>query len=328
MSEGRVFVTPPMLAATPDLFASLQSLGLEVEFNTGTYPLDADGLAAQMGEAVAAIVGLDMLEASVFTRCPNLRIVARNGVGMDTVDLTAATRHGVPVTVPLGANSTSVAELAIGLLLALLRGVVANHNRVQGGVWRREQGVELSGKTLGIIGLGRIGKKVARRAQAFDVRVIAHDIAPDEAFAAEHGIAFVSRDDLLAQSDIVSLHVPLTPLTVNMLDAKAFAQMKPGAFLVNTARGPVIEPDALVEALDSGRLAGAALDVHPHEGQIDPRMVGRQNVITTTHLGAYTHESLAATTRAAVHSLCQFFSGQMPDGLTNPEVMRDPARGV
>jgi len=225
----------------------------------------------------------------------------------------------------VGANSTSVAELALGLLISLLRGVVANHNRVQAGVWRRDQGVELAGKTLGIIGLGRIGKKVARRALAFDAHVIAHDILPDEAFAAAHGIDFVTRDALLARADIVSLHVPLTPLTVNMLDSRAFATMKPGAFLVNTARGSVVNADALVAALDSGQLAGAALDVHPVEGEIDRRLAGRMNVITTTHLGAYTHESLAATTRAAVQSLSQFFQHETPDGLANPEAARRPA---
>jgi phosphoglycerate dehydrogenase-like enzyme len=324
LSENRVVVTPPMLAETPELFAPLVACGLDVVFNSGPYPMPADALADCLHGAVAAVVGLDDLADSVFERCPTLRIVARNGVGMDTVDLNAATAHGVAVTVPLGANSTSVAELAFGLLLTLVRGIVANHNRVQGGVWRRDPGRELAGKTLGIIGLGRIGKKVARRALAFDMPVIAHDILPDEPFARAHGIAFVSRERLLAEADVVSLHVPLTPLTVDMLGQEAFGSMKPGAFLVNTARGPVVNADALVAALDSGTLAGAALDVHPVEGQIDTRLVGRPNVVTTTHLGAYTYESLAATTNAAVHSLCQFFSHQTPDGLANPEVLHHP----
>lgn len=316
----RVVVTPPMLANTPEHFVALTDLGVEVDFNSGAYPMTADELAARIGDAEAALVGLDFVEASVFDRCPNLRIVARNGVGMDTVDLEAATRAGVAVTVPFGANSTSVAELALGLLIALARGVVTNHNRVQGGVWLREQGTQLAGKTLGIIGLGRIGKKVARRAQAFEIQVIAHDILPDAAFGDSCGVPFVSREELLASSDIVSLHVPLTPLTRHMIDASAFTQMRPGALLVNTARGLVVDPDALVAALDSGHLAGAALDVHPIEGEIDRRMIGRANVVTTTHLGAYTRESLAATTTAAVRSLCQYFERRTPDGLTNPEV--------
>lgn len=321
-TKPRVVVTPPMLAETPELFAPLDALGVTVDFHRGDYPMQASRLAARLGDAVGAIVGLDALESTVFERCPHLRIVARNGVGMDTVDLDAATRHGTLVTVPLGANSTSVAELALGLLLAAARGVVTNHNRVQAGMWRREPGTQLAGKTLGIIGLGRIGKKVALRAQAFEMNVIAHDILPDTNFADAHGLGFVSRDELLASADIVSLHVPLTRLTTRLIDQPAFALMKPGALLVNTARGLVVDPDALVAALDSGRLAGAGLDVHPVEGEVDSRLFDRPNVVTTTHLGAYTHESLAATTRAAVHSLCQFFENTLPDGLANPEVLR------
>ena len=324
LPDNRVIVTPPMLAATPELFAPLEACGLRVVFHEGAYPMNPDELVASLGGAVATVVGLDIVDASVFERCPHLRILARNGVGMDTVDVEAATRHGVAVTAPLGANSTSVAELALGLLIALARGVVANHNRVQAGVWRRDQGTELAGKTLGIVGLGRIGKKVALRAQAFEMNIVAHDILPDEAFAAAHGIGFLPREALLAAADVVSLHVPLTPLTANMLDERAFATLRPGAFLVNTARGPVVNPDALLAALDSGHLAGAALDVHPIEGEIDRRLVGRANVVTTTHLGAYTHEALAATTRAAVRSLCQFFNHQAPDGLVNPDVARRP----
>ena len=324
LSDNLVIVTPPMLADMPELFAPLAACGLQVVFHSEPHPMKADKLVQCLGGAVAVVVGLDEVSASVFERCPNLRIVARNGVGLDTVDVAAATRHGVAVTAPLGANSTSVAELAFGLLITLARGIVANHNRVQAGFWRRDQGHELAGKTLGIIGLGRIGKKVARRALAFDMLVIAHDILPDEAFATAHGIRFVSRETLLAEADIVSLHVPLTELTADMLNDHTFATMKPGAFLINTARGPIVNADALVAALDSGRLAGAALDVHPIEGQIDCRLVDRPNVVTTTHLGAYTHEALAATTQAAMRSLCQFFSHQTPDGWVNPEVVPHP----
>jgi D-3-phosphoglycerate dehydrogenase len=327
MSQRPVLViTPPMLADYPQAFAPLAALGVDVRINTGAYPMDSQALAAYIGDADAAIVGLDHLSADVFAACPKLRIVARNGVGVDNVDLDAATAHGVLITVPYGANSTSVAELALGLLLTLARRVIPTHARVQSGVWRREPGLELSGKTLGIIGLGRIGKRVAVRAQAFEMRVIANDIAPDEAFAAAHGIPFVTREALLAECDVLSLHVPLTPLTHHLINRPALAQMKPGAILINTARGPVIDARALADALDSGHLAGAALDVHTVEGQVEPFLLGRDNLITTTHLGAYTHDSLIKTTIAAVESLLQFWQQEAIPNLINPEAaLKAPA---
>jgi D-3-phosphoglycerate dehydrogenase len=312
-------VTPPMLADYPAAFAPLEALGVEVRINTGTYPMNAKALAGCIANADAAIVGLDHLSADVFAACPRLRIVARNGVGTDNVDLDAATAHGVLVTVPYGANSTSVAELALGLLLALARRFIPTHQRVQNGQWKREPGIELSGKTLGIIGLGRIGKRVAVRAQAFEMHVIANDIAPDDAFGASHDIPFMPRDDLLRECDILSLHVPLTPLTHHMIDAHVLSLMKPGALLVNTARGPVIDARAVARALDAGELAGAALDVHTVEGEVEPFLLGRDNVITTTHLGAYTHESLLKTTASAVESLVQFWQQDAIPNLINPE---------
>lgn len=308
-------VTPPMLTEYADAFEPLVRRGVEIMFNQGEYPMDAVQLAAFVGQAQAAIIGLDEISDDFFARCPNLRVVARNGVGLDNVDLAAAARRGILVTVPLGANSTSVAELTLGLLIALARRIIPTHNTVQGGVWRRVQGTELSRKTLGIVGLGRIGKRVARRALAFEMHVIAHDIAPDYAFAEEQGIELTDLSGLLAKSDVVSLHVPLTALTHHMMGAAAFAQMKPGSLLINTARGSVVDTIALAAALDSGRLSGAALDVHPVEGRIEPALAHRENVITTTHLGAYTRESLYRTTEMAVKSIVDILDGLRPAGL-------------
>jgi D-3-phosphoglycerate dehydrogenase len=314
-------VTPPMLVRYHSLFAPLEAMGISIHFNAGDYPMSAQALAGCVGDARAAIVGLDIVTESVFAACPNLEIIVRNGVGLDNVDLNAATEYGVLVTIPLGANSASVAELAFGLMIAAARGLVANHNRVQAGVWRRDIGVELSDKTLGIIGLGNIGKRVAVRARASEMRVQAFDIAPDLTFAEAHGIEFVARETLLKQSDIVSLHVPLTELTYHLINRETLTQMKPGAFLINTARGAVVDANALAEALDSGHIAGAGLDVHTVEGQIDAILAGRENVISTTHLGAYTDGALIKTTRSAVESLTQYFQQQTPFGLVNPEAV-------
>lgn len=328
MNITQVAVSPPMLADYLESFAPLRARNIDVRINDGHYPMDARSLAEFVGAAEAAIIGLDEISAAFFEACPGLRIVARNGVGMDNVDLAAASARGILITAPLGANSTSVAELAIGLTIALARHVVPTHNRVQRGEWRRTQGMQLSGKTFGIVGLGRIGKKVAVRAQAFGMRVIANDIAPDVGFAAEHGIEMTAFGRVLEESDVVSLHVPLTDLTYHMIDRAALARMKPRALLVNTARGPVVDSEALAEAMGTARITGAALDVHTVEGQIDGVLAGFENVITTTHLGAYTRESLIATTDMAVESIVHILDGAAPVGLMNPACWppRDYAR--
>ena len=317
---NRVMVTPTMLSNISSAFLPLQEQAIWVVHNEGNYPMKADELSAWLGDANAAIIGMDEVTYDMLEACPHLRVIARNGVGMDTVDLDAATRHDVIVTTPLGANSTSVAELAMGLLLSLARRIVTNHNLAQRGNWCRVEGMELAGKTMGIIGLGRIGKKVARRAQAFNMQVIANDIVPDHYFANEQGIPMLSFKEVLEHSDIISLHVPLTPLTRHMIDEAALGVMKRGSYLINTARGDVVDITALVSSLDAGHVAGVALDVYSIEGIIDPSLLNRINVITTTHLGAYTHESLQYTTEMAVKSIIDIVKGKMPTGILNPQV--------
>jgi phosphoglycerate dehydrogenase-like enzyme len=318
----KVFATPPVLANSPELFIPLRDAGIEVVINAGTYPMLTPAFHAGVADASGIILGMENATEALFRECPNLRIIARWGVGLDNVDLAAATRAGVFVTAPFGINSATVAELTFALMLSLVRSIVTNHNRVQGGVWQRDMGVQLAGKTLGIIGLGRIGRKVALRALAFEMRVIAQDIVQDRAFAEAHGIEYVSREALLETADVITLHVPLTDETRNMIDGAALERMKPGAFLINAARGQLIDTEALAYSLDSGHLAGAALDVFPTEPQIEPFLLHRPNLITTTHIGAFTREIVAATAQASVNSLLQFFQGQTPDHLVNPEAAR------
>ena len=316
----RVMVTPDMLSEMHTTFAPLVERGIEVVHNHDIYPMDADELAVWLGDADAAIIGMDEVTDALFDACPNLWVLARNGVGMDMVDIPAANAHNVIITAPFGANSTSVAELAMGLLISLVRHVVPVHNDAQAGNWYRLQGMELAGKTLGIIGLGRIGKKVARRAQAFNMRVIANDIAPDEYYSREHQIPMMAFDEVLGQADVLSLHVPLTLLTRHMMNQESLMKMKRGAYLLNTARGRIIDSQALADALESGHIAGAALDVHPEEGVVEACLLDRANVITTTHLGAYTHDSLRLTAEMAVQSIVDIFDGKRPAGLINPEI--------
>lgn len=318
-SQRRIVVTPPILLSKAHLFEPLSALGFCVVFNEGPYPMSATELTTFVADATAAVVGLDELNATVFETCRHLRAVARNGVGLDQVDLEAATRHGVLVTAPVGANSTAVAELTLGLLIALQRHVIPAHSLLKKHTWQRRVGTELAEKTLGIIGLGRIGKKVAVRARAFDMRVVAHDICPDEVFADVNWIEIVPLNFLLQNADVVSLHLPLTPETFHLMNQHTFERMKRDAVLVNTARGEIVDAVALANALRDGVVAGAALDVHQTETSAHPLLLHQENVVLTPHLGAYTNESLERTTIGAVESLVQIFEGRKPTDLINAE---------
>jgi D-3-phosphoglycerate dehydrogenase / 2-oxoglutarate reductase len=324
MPSSRVAISPTMLAQFDNAFDPLRSLGLQVVINQGSYPLPEEALIAFLDDAFAAVIGLDRVTDHVLNACPKLRLVARNGVGLDNVDLESAARHQVLVTTPIGANSHSVAELTIGLIIDLLRHVLPSYADLSHGTWKRVQGGELNQRTLGIIGLGHVGKLVADLALGFGAKVIANDILPDHEFANPRNIPFVSLDELLARADIVSLHVPLTPLTENMIDAQRLAAMKKGALLINTARAGVVDPVALASAITQNHLAGAAVDVHFDEtdksGHAHPALIGNPKIIITPHLGAYTTESLRRTTEMAIQSIVDVVGGHQPEGLVNPDV--------
>jgi D-3-phosphoglycerate dehydrogenase len=252
-------------------------------------------------EAVADRVDAVLLRSARMDRgrieaAPRLRIIARHGAGYDTVDLAAARERGVAVTVTADANAVSVAEHAFALMLAVVRRVAASDSAVRQGRWhearRAATGLELSGKALGLVGFGRIGRRVARMAVAFDMTVLATDPAADERVARDLGVRLVTLPELLAASDVVSLHVPLQPATRNVIDARALATVRRGAVLVNTSRGGLVDEVALVDALDRGLLSGAGLDVFGEEplGAGSPLL--RADVTLTPHCGGQTVEAM------------------------------------
>jgi D-3-phosphoglycerate dehydrogenase len=245
---------------------------------------DADGLVVRSATRVTT---------ELLAQAPRLRVVGRAGVGVDNIDLDEATRRGVLVTSTPGGNAVSVAEHAFALLLALARQVPRHDAAIRAGRWEKSSaaGTELRGKTLGLIGLGRIGSEVARRAKAFEMRVVAYDPYISESAALEMQVELLPLQELLAQSDFVSLHTALNPATQGLINAQTIAQMKRGARLVNTARGELVDERALAEALRSGRLAGAALDVFAEEPPKNSPLVGLPNVIATPHVAGSTEEA-------------------------------------
>ena len=256
------------------------------------------------------------LTAEVLNAAPNLIGIGRIGVGLDNIDIPTATKLGIVVIAPLDANSTSVAELTIGLMLALARKIPQADRSTKAGGWDRKgcTGIELAGKTIALCGFGRIGKKVAMLARAFGMKVIVFDPflrADSPAFLETGAHLIASLDELLAQADFISTHSPLTPETKRMFNAKTFSQMKRGAFFVNTSRGGIVDETALLQALQSGHLGGAALDVREVEPPMEKiGLENLENVILAPHVGAFSIEAQARTFEAVASDLDHLLSGE------------------
>lgn len=230
----------------------------------------------------------------------NLKVIGRAGVGLDNVDVEYAKSKGIKVLNTPGATSISVAELVIGLILAVMRKIAYADREMRHGKWPKKKckGIEMYGKTLGIIGIGRIGREVAKRARAFGMKIIYYDVFKlDDRTANELGVEYRDLDDLIGEADVITLHVPLLPETKHMINAERIAKMKDGAIVINAARGGVVDEDALYEALKSGKLYGAALDVYEHEPLKESKLFELDNIVLTPHIGAQAKEG---QTRAGI----------------------------
>jgi phosphoglycerate dehydrogenase-like enzyme len=271
--------------------------------DAGTPVLSGDALAQFVRGYTKAITGLDVLDEALFASVPELRLVSKYGVGLDMIDLEAARRHGVSIRWTPGVNRQAVAELAVCFMLALCRSVVPLATELAAGGWRHPGGRQLSSSTIGIVGCGHVGQQVARICRVFGATVIAHDIRGDVDFYREANVNAVTLDVLLGESDIVTLHLPLDASTRGLISARALALMKPGAFLINTARGGIVDEAALKQALMEQRLGGAAFDVFAIEPPIDRELLAHPNFVGTPHIGGGTREAVLAMGRAAIEGL-------------------------
>jgi D-3-phosphoglycerate dehydrogenase len=297
--------------AAPEHLAQLEAAGCEVIPNKVGRAYRAAELLEALRGVDAIITGADELTTEVIEAADRLKTIAKHGVGLDNIDLAAARAKGIVVTATPGAIHDSVADMTLALLLALGRKLVPAHLSVQGGGWKGATGLELRDKILGIIGLGRIGKAVCQRAQAFGMQVIAYDLYPDQAFAAVHGVTFVDLSQLLAGADVVSLHAAVTE-DRPLLDREALALMKPTALLINTARGQLVDETALAEALREGRLAGAGLDVFTAEPPHQSPLLGLDNVVLTPHIGGRTAEGLRRMGEMTLENCLRALRGEPP----------------
>lgn len=296
-----VAVTSRSFSRNEILRAELLDRYAHVTFNDEGRSLAGDELVAYLAGHPLAITALEQIDEAVLAGLPELRAISKVGVGIDMLDLDAMERRGVRLAWTRGTNARSVAELALAFMLALLRHLPTVTRLAREGEWRQVQGQTLSGRTVGIVGFGHVGRDLARLLQAFSCRVLAHDVAALEELGP--GVEEASLERLLAESEIVTLHTVLNDQTRNLIDRERLAAMRAGALLINTSRGGLVDEDALYEALSSGHLGGAALDVFSSEPPGNHPLLGLEQVIVTPHVGGSTREAVLAMGRAAIDGL-------------------------
>lgn len=323
MGKPLVVVTDSVF---PDLEPAKQVLAaLDARVRLAPEPTpEAIGEAARQADGL--LVTYAQVGAGVIEQLERCRIIARFGIGVDNVDIGAASAAGIMVTRVPDYCIDEVSDHALALLLALARKVPLANQTVQEGGWAVSAVVplhRLRGHTLGLVGFGQIPRALAPKAQAFGLKVLSHDPYVDAGVAAEEGVQLVSFEELLQEADYVSIHAPLTEETRHMFDATAFRQMRPGALLINTARGPLVEEEALITALDEGRLGGAGLDVLPQEPPAaDSPLLGRPDVILTPHVGFYSEESLRELQTKAAQEVARVLGGEAPRYPVNAQELK------
>lgn len=318
----KVLIAPATLAGIDGEFLSvLKKAGFELVFPKKKAQLTEDELLEQLTGIRGSVAGSEPYTKRVLDAHPQLRVIARAGVGYDAVDTEAATAHGVAVTITPGTNQDAVAEHTFALILAIAKNLITQHLGTCALKWPRQANLPLRGRTLGIAGLGRIGKAVALRGECFGMKLIAYEPFPDHAFAKQHGVTFVNLDQLLAQSDFLSLHLPATKDSRYLINRDTLAKMKPSAYLVNTARGALVKETDLIEALKAKTIAGAGIDVFEEEPPADNPLFHMSNVVVTPHAAGVDLQSRDDMALSAAEAIVSLSRGEWPaEKVVNPAV--------
>lgn len=310
-SESRVAVCSRSFSNNPVLRAELLARYAKVTFNDAGLQLKGDSLVEFLKGHDKAITALEVIDEYVLARLPELGVISKYGVGLDMIDMAAMRAHGKQLGWTGGVNRRSVSELVVSFAIAMLRHVPAANREVLAGTWRQHVGGHLSGRTVGIIGCGNVGKDLVKLLQPFGTPILANDIRDYAEFYAAHSVKPVGLEELLAQSDLVTLHVPLDQSTRGILDERRLSLMKPTAILINLARGGLVDEAALKRMLQEKRLAAAAFDVFAVEPPLDRELLALPNFLATPHIGGSAHEAILAMGRAAIaglddHSIPEF----------------------
>ncbi len=321
---NRVLIGPAPLREIPEAFVPvLEAAGLTPVFGPVTPKFTEAQVAELLPGCVASLAGSEPYTPAVIAVAAKqgLKVIARAGVGYDEVNVSAATEHGVAVTIAAGSNQLAVAEHTFMLILALARRLLPQHAATKAGQWPRKANEPIRGKTLGVIGVGRIGKEVVRLGHAFGMNVIASDILPVGDYLKRYDAKLASADEIFAQADYVTLHTPMTPMTEHMVNARTLGLMKPTAYLVNTSRGPVVNEADLLKALTEKRIAGAALDVFEHEPAKQNPLFALDNVVLTAHTAGVDTRSIRDMATYAAQAIVKILAGEWPgDWVMNPDV--------
>jgi len=316
MSDQKILVTPTSFGPSAQMAPKdkLLSFTNNIVYNPHQRPLTEDELIPLLEGCSGYLAGLDFITEKVLESTKTLRVISRYGIGCDRVDLEAARKHGITVTNTPGANADAVADLTLGLMLAVARGIPLLDKTTKQGDWLRRTGIELGGKTLGLVGFGMIGKKVAKRAAGFGMTVIAYDPFIDKEYAGSNNVLPVVFDRVITDSDFLSLHLPYSEKTKNIISRDAIDQMKRGAVIINTSRGGLIDEEALLDALKNEKLSGAGLDAYAKEPpDTGYPLFDLPNVVTTPHTAAHTKEATLNMAAMAVDNLISVLtSGDSP----------------
>ena len=304
----KIVVTPPAFCKSQLLKTELVGHFPNAVFNEKDRYLSGPELIDFLADADAALIGRDSINTELIGSLPKLRMVAKYGVGLDNLDQEALSCAGIELRVAFGTNRRSVAELTLGFMIGLCHNMSSGSEELKRGVWHREGGQELTGKSIGIIGCGNVGQELVRLLQPFQCRIWVHDIADRSKFCRKFGAVETGFEEIIEEVDILTLHVPLTENTENLIDKSVLATMKPSAFLINTSRGRVVNQGDLHQALVSGEIAGAGLDVFWEEPPIETEFLQLPNLMVTPHIGGNARESIDAMGRAAIQNLFDYFN--------------------
>lgn len=324
-NRKKVLVTltfdPVIIPGFDEIMKKLTDAGFDVVVDPRYRKLNKDELIKELEGCYAYIVTSEDMTAEVMDACPTLRIISRMGIGYDTVDVCAASERGIAVTITPGANAEPVAEFTLAMMMAMTRHVVDIDKQGRDGIWHTYFGTSMWRKTLGIIGMGNIGKLLAKLVTGFDMNVIAYDPFQNPALEEQYGFKYVSLEQLIEESDFISVHVPLSEETRDMISTKEIAKMKKGVQIVNCSRGGIVNEAALCEALNSGKVAGAALDVFDHEPiHMDDPLLSAKNLVLSTHTAGMTYEGRGIVIDRAVQNVIDIAAGEKPFGTVNKDV--------
>lgn len=304
----RIAVTSPSFSKNETLRSEILTYFPGTKLNNSEKRLSGERLFNFIQDAEGIIVGLEKFDEEILNRLPNLKIISKYGVGLDNIDIACCKQKNIHIGWTPGVNKTSVAEMTVAFMIVLLRNIYLTSNQLKNSIWNKDGGYDLTGRTIGIIGVGNVGKELVRFIKPFHCRMLVNDIVDQTGYYNENGLQETSKEEIYRQSDILTLHVPLTLDTEGLINSNVLRMMKRSSYLINTSRGRVVKQDDLKWALKNGIIAGAAIDVYNEEPPEDTDLLSLPNLICTPHIGGNSQEAVLSMGRSAIQHLRDYFN--------------------